>query len=75
VIEKKKAWKTKRCFKNELDTVDELKRIPQVEGRRVFKRGTFSSDLPIQKLVDLVEMDYRNIESSEFLGDPTSLSP
>lgn len=64
LTEKKKEWGKRRCFKSELGTVDELKRIPQVEGRRTFKRGNISADMPIQKLVDLVEMDYRNIESN-----------
>ena len=68
LTEKKKEWGKRRCFKSELGTVDELKRIPQVEGRRTFKRGN------IQKLVDLVDMDYRNIESSKIWVEDKSES-
>ena len=74
LTEKKKEWGKRRCFKSELGTVDELKRIPQVEGRRTFKRGNISADMPIQKLVDLVEMDYRNIESSKIWVEDKSES-
>jgi len=62
--EKKKSWKVRRCFKSDLDTVDELKRIPQVDGdrRKTLKRGRNNADLPIQNLTDLVDIGSREIE-------------